>query len=222
MLNGYSNIIDVGKTYTTENHILIRKEVKNMKTLAKDFFTANKENTNIMMEFEHKGDLKHTSVSLDDLHLYSAENNLQCVHGAETSINFQYSFVVTLSDNVKHYNKPCKDKKTGKILSYVEANLDAISRLYTLASYGFKVTKKDDNRYAIISPRYQKLEAIRRIMDYNEMYFNFEYIACTRYDGLELLDNIKVNHSDIIIEAQKSNRHFSYKWISDRTPKTWN
>ena len=76
--------------------------------------------------------------------------------------------------------------------------------------------------YAIISPRYQKLEAIRRIMDYNEMYFNFEYIACTRYDGNDLLDNVKVNHADIIIEAQKTNRHFSYKWVSDRAPKSWN
>lgn len=193
-----------------------------MKTLAKDFFTSNKEVASAMVEFEHKGDLKHTSVSLDNLHLYSEENTLQCVHGAETSINFQYSFVVTLSDNVKHYNKPCKDKKTGKILSYVEANLNAISRLYTLASYGFKVTQKDSTHYAIISPRYQKLEAIRRIMDYNEMYFNFDYIACTRFDGLEVLDSVKVNHADIIQEAQKTNRHFSYKWISDRSPKAWN
>jgi hypothetical protein len=193
-----------------------------MKTLAKDFFTTNKELANMMVEFEHMGDLKHTIVSIKDLHLYSNENSLQCVHGADTSINFQYSFVVTLTDNVKHYNKPCKDKKTGKILSYVDADLNAVSRLYTLASYGFKVTKKDDMHYAIISPRYQKLEAIRRIMDYNEMFFNFEYIACTRYDGNDILDNVKVNHNDIIIEAQKTNRHFSYKWISDRSPKTWN
>jgi hypothetical protein len=193
-----------------------------MKTLAKDFLTTNKELANMMVEFEHMGDLKHTIVSIKDLHLYSNENSLQCVHGADTSINFQYSFVVTLTDNVKHYNKPCKDKKTGKILSYVDADLNAVSRLYTLASYGFKVTKKDDMHYAIISPRYQKLEAIRRIMDYNEMFFNFEYIACTRYDGNDILDNVKVNHNDIIIEAQKTNRHFSYKWISDRSPKTWN
>lgn len=192
-----------------------------MKTLAKDFFTTNKEVANGMIEFEHKGDLKHTIVSLDNLQLYSAENDLQCVHGAETSINFQYSFVVTLTDSIKHYNKPCKDKN-GKILSYVDADLNAVSRLYTLASYGFKVTKKDATHYAIISPRYQKLEAIRRIMDYNEMFFNFEYIACTRYDGLQLLDNVKVNHADIIIEAQKTNRHFSYKWVSDRRPKSWN
>lgn len=193
-----------------------------MKTLAKDFFTTNKEAANMMVDFEHKGDLKHTAVTLENLHLYSNENDLQCVHGAATSINFQYSFVVTLTDNVKHYNKPCKDKKTGNILSHVESNLNAISRLYTLASYGFKVTKKDATHYAIISPRYQKLEAIRRIMDYNEMFFNFDYIACTRYDGLEVLDNVKVNHADIIIEAQKTNRHFSYKWISDRSPKVWN
>ena len=193
-----------------------------MKTLAKDFFTTNRELAEMMMEFEHKGDLKHTLVTLDDLKQYGNEDDLQCVHGAHTSINFQYSFVVTLTDNVKHYNKPCKDKKTGKILSYVEADLNAVSRLYTLASYGFKVSKKDDTHYAIISPRYQKLEAIRRIMDYNEMYFNFEYIACTRYDGLEVLDSVKVNHADIIQEAQKTNRHFSYKWVSDRSPKAWN
>lgn len=197
-------------------------------TFAKDFFTKTKEPTNLMIDFEHKGDLKHTTISLDNLHLYSNENSLQCVHGAATSINFQYSFVVTLTDNVKHYTKNCKQREEGKakgegkILSTIEANLNAVTRLYTLASYGFKVTKRGNNTYAIISPRYQKLEAIRRIMDYNEMYFNFTYIACTRYDGLEVLDSVKVNHADIIIEAQKTNRHFSYKWISDRSPKTWN
>ena len=195
---------------------------KNMRTLTTDFFTKEKALAKLTIDFEHMGDLKHTTVSLDDVWMYSKENNLQCVHGADTSINFQYSFVVTLTDNVKHYNKPCKDKKTGKILSYVEADLNAISRLYTLASYGFKVTKKDATHYAIISPRYQKLESIRRIMDYNEQFFNFEYIACTRYDGDDILDNVKVNHNDIIIEAQKTNRHFSYKWVSDRSPKAWN
>lgn len=197
-------------------------------TYSKDFFTTTKELTKSMIDFEHKGDLKHTAVSLNSLHLYSKENDLQCVHGADTSINFQYSFVVTLTDNVKHYTKDCKQREEGKgkgegkVLSTIEADLNAVSRLYTLASYGFKVTQKDDTHFAIISPRYQKLEAIRRIMDYNEIFFNFEYIACTRFDGNELLDNVKVNHADIIIEAQKTNRHFSYKWISDRSPKAWN
>lgn len=197
-------------------------------TYAKDFFTTTKELTSAMIDFEHKGDLKHSKIAISELQFYSTENELQCVHGAETSINFQYSFVVTLTDNVKHYTKNCKQREEGKakgegkILSTIEADLNAISRLYTLASYGFKITQKDSTRFAIISPRYQKLEAIRRIMDYNEIFFNFEYIACTRYDGLQLLDNVKVNHADIIIEAQKTNRHFSYKWISDRAPKSWN
>ena len=199
-----------------------------MRTLTTDFFTKERTLAQLTIDFEHKGDLKHTTISVDDLQLYSKENDLQCVHGADTSINFQYSFVVTLTDNVKHYTKDCKQKEEGKakgegkILSTITTDLNAISRLYTLASYGFKVTKKDATHYAIISPRYQKLEAIRRIMDYNEMFFNFEYIACTRYDGLQILDNVKVNHNDIIIEAQKCNRHFSYKWISDRSPKSWN
>lgn len=197
-------------------------------TSAKDFFTTKKELTALMVDFEHKGDLKHSKITIPELQLYSNENDLQCVHGEETSINFQYSFVVTLTDNVKHYKKACKQREEGKkkgegkTLSTIEADLNAVSRLYTLASYGFKVTKKDDMHYAIISPRYQKLEAIRRIMDYNEMFFNFEYIACTRYDGLEVLDNVKVNHADIIQEAQKTDRHFSYKWVSDRAPKSWN
>ena len=197
-------------------------------TYAKDFFTTEKELAKIMVDFEHKGDLKHSKITISELQLYSHENDLQCVHGRDTSINFQYSFVVTLTDNVKHYTKNCKQKEEGKgkgegkVLSTIEADLSAVSRLYTLASYGFKVTQKDNNRYAIISPRYQKLEAIRRIMDYNEMFFNFDYIACTRYDGLEVLDSVKVNHEDIIIEAQKCDRHFDYKWISDRAPKTWN
>jgi hypothetical protein len=197
-------------------------------TYAKDFFTKEKEATALMIDFEHKGDLKHSKITIEDLQLYSKENDLQCVHGRDTSINFQYSFVITLTDNVKHYTKACKQKEEGKakgegkVLSTIEADLNAVSRLYTLASYGFKVTKKDDIHYAIISPRYQKLESIRRIMDYNEMFFNFEYIACTRYDGMTLLDNVKVNHEDIIIEAQKCDRHFDYKWVSDRAPKSWN
>lgn len=197
-------------------------------TYAKDFFTTTKELTSAMIDFEHKGDLKHSKIAISELQFYSTENELQCVHGADTSINFQYSFVVTLTDNVKHYTKNCKQREEGKakgegkILSTIEADLNAVSRLYTLTSYGFKITQKDSTRFAIISPRYQKLEAIRRIMDYNEIFFNFEYIACTRYDGLQILDNVKVNHSDIIIEAQKCNRHFSYKWVSDRAPKSWN
>ena len=206
------------------------KGENNMKhtTYAKDFFTATKELTNTMIDFEHKGDLKHSKVTIEELQQYSKEDDLQCVHGADTSINFQYSFVVTLTDSVKHYTKACKQKEEGKakgegkILSTIEADLNAVSRLYTLASYGFKVSQKDATHFAIISPRYQKLEAIRRIMDYNEMYFNFDYIACTRFDGLEPLENVKVNHEDIIQEAQKCNRHFSYKWVSDRSPKAWN
>lgn len=189
---------------------------------ATDFFTKEKEIAANMVEFESHGDLKHSAIVLEALHHFNDIEAVHGVHGAETSISFQYSFVVTLTDNVKHYNKPCKDKKTGKILSYVTADLSAVSRLYTLASYGFKVSRKDENHFSIISPRYQKLEGIRRIMDYNEMFFNFEYIACTRYDGEQLLDNVKVNHADIIMEAQKTDRHFSYKWVSDRAPKAWN
>ncbi|MBQ1802887.1 MAG: hypothetical protein II013_07855 [Lachnobacterium sp.] len=197
-------------------------------TYSKDFFTATKELTSAMIDFEHKGDLKHSKITIEELQKYSKENDLQCVHGADTSINFQYSFVVTLTDNVKHYTKACKQKEEGKakgegkVLSTIEADLNAVSRLYTLASYGFKVTQKDSKHFAIISPRYQKLESIRRIMDYNELFFNFEYIACSRYDGNELMDNVKVNHADIIQEAQRTNRHFSYKWISNRAPKEWN
>ena len=197
-------------------------------TYGKDFFTMEKELTSIMIDFEHKGDLKHSKITISELQFYSKENDLQCVHGADTSINFQYSFVITLTDNVKHYTKACKQKEKGKakgegkVLSTIEADLNAVSRLYTLASYGFKVKQKDATHYAIISPRYQKLESIRRIMDYNEMYFNFEYITCARYDGNDIIDNVKVNHADIIQEAQKTNRHFSYKWISDRAPKSWN
>ena len=199
-----------------------------MRTLTTDFFTKEKVLAKLTIDFEHMGDIKHTTVTLDNVWMYSKENDLQCVHGADTSINFQYSFVVTLTDNVKHYTKACKQKEEGKAkgegktLSTITTDLNAVSRLYTLASYGFKVTQKDATHYAIISPRYQKLESIRRIMDYNEMYFNFEYIACGRYDGDDLLDNVKVNHSDIIMEAQKTNRHFSYKWVSDRAPKAWN
>ncbi len=198
-----------------------------MRTNAKDFFTKEAKEAAKMVVFEHKGDLKHTIVSIDDIAAYNDIDNVYGIHGAYTSVSFQYSFVVTLTDEVKHYKKDCKEKgKEGKgkgaKLSTITADLTAVSRLYTLASYGFKIVKKDNGKYAIISPRYQKLEGIRRIMDYNELFFNFEYIACARYDGETLMDNVKVNHADIIQEAQKTNRHFSYKWISARAPKSWN
>ena len=103
--------------------------MKKNATQSKDFFTAKKEFTKMMIDFEHKGDLKHTAVALEDLQLYSNENDLQCVHGRDTSINFQYSFVVTLTDNIKHYKKDCKQKEEGKkkgegkVLSTIEADL---------------------------------------------------------------------------------------------------
>ena len=191
-----------------------------MKTLVKDYFTKEAHNVNDCLTFIHNGDIKKTALPVEELHHFNDIDNLHCVFGAHTSINFQYSFIVELTTYTGEYVKECNKKTTKK--NEIRVDVNALSKLYSLASYGFKVVKRGKNRYLVTSPRYQKLVSIRRILDGCEGYFNYLFIGCDKYDGLTNLGHVDIDHGDIIKLSQSENRHFSYRWISDRADKTWN
>lgn len=191
-----------------------------MKTTVIDYYTKELKNVNECLTFVNNGDIKKTALPVEELHKYNDIDNLHCVFGAHTSINFQYSFIIELTDYTTLYVKECNKKTTKK--NEIKAPVNALSRLYTLASYGFKVQKRGKNRFLVTSPRYQKLVSIRRIMDGSEGYFNYLFIGCDKYDGLDNIGHVDIDHGDIIKLVQSENRHFSYKWISDRTDKSWN
>ena len=186
-----------------------------------DFFNKEmKGHVNDATTFIHKGDIKKTFISLDDLHKYNAVDDIQCTFGAKTSINFQYSIIVKLTDYIGTYEKECK--KGGKVISTIQCNVNAVSRLYTLASYGWKVKKVDVNTFVLTTPYQKKLTSFRRIMNGNENYFDIESILVNRFDGKQFLNYIELDKKDIIKECQKQNRDFVYHWISDRIDKAWN
>lgn len=191
-----------------------------MKTTVKDYFTKESHNVNECITFIHNGDIKKSAVPVEALKLYNDIDNLHCVFGAPTSINFQYSFIVELTNNTALYTKECNKKTTKK--NEIKVAIDSTSKLYSLASYGFKVVKRGNNRYLIISPRYQKLVSIRRIMDGCEGFFNILFIGCDRYDGTTNCGHVEVDNGDIIKLVQQTDRHFDYRWISDRADKAWN
>lgn len=191
-----------------------------MKTTVTDAFTKEHGNVNDAISFVNKGDVKKTFVSLDDLYLYNDIDNYRCTFGADTSISFQYSMILELNNFETLYKKNCT-RKNGytSIITCVETS---ITKLYSLASYGFKVIKKSDNTFIVFSPYYKKLTAFRRIADGIESYFNIKYIDVNRYDNMVLQETIKINHADIIKEVQKTDRGFTYKLISNRVNKKWN
>lgn len=190
------------------------------KTIVKGYFTKKEGNVKDAITFTHNGDIKKSFLSVEELYPYNDIDNLHCVFGAPTSINFQYSFILECTDYKSVYVKECNKKTTKK--NEIRVEIDAISKLYSLASYGFKVVKRGNNRFLVTSPRYQKLVSIRRILDGCEGYFNYLFIGCDRYDGLTNLGHVEVDHGDIIKLSQSENRHFNYRWVSDRTDKTWN
>lgn len=190
------------------------------RTTVKDFFTTEKGHVNNAITFIHKGDIKKTFVSLNDLHKYNAIDTFQCVFGANTDISFQYSIVVSLTDYIGIYEKA--PKKANSKTSKIKCNVTAKSRLYTLASYGWKINIRKDGKIVLTTPYQNKLTSFRRIMDGNENYFNFEYISVNRFRGKELLNSKCLNHDDIIKACQNQNRNFAYKWISERVDKLWN
>ena len=191
-----------------------------------DYFTKEKGHVNDAITFIHKGDIKKTFIPLDNLYKYNAIDTFQCVFGAKTSIVFQYSMVVKTTDYIGLYEKDCKAKGTekgnGKKRSTIKVNVNAVSRLYTLASYGWKVKKVSDNTFVLTTPYQNKLTSFRRIMDGNENYFDIESILVNRFDGKEFLNYIELDRKDIIKECQKTDRHFIIKWVSDRIDRSWN
>ena len=197
------------------------------KTMVTDYFTKEKGHVSTATTFIHKGDMKKTFVSIDNLYKYNSIDSIQCFFGARTSIVFQYSIVVKTTDYIGTYEKSCKTKGkkgkgTGAVLSTIKMDVDAVSRLYTLASYGWKIKHVGENTYVLTTPYQEKLTSFRRIMDGNENYFDIESILVNRFDGKEFLNYIELDKKDIIKECQRTDRDFVYRWISNRIDKAWN
>lgn len=187
-----------------------------------------KGNVNDAIQYVNNGTIYNTFVSIDNLHKYNVIDNIQCVFGAKSSKNFQYSILVKLTDYIGIYEKDCKEKDTekgkgkGKTLSTIKVEINATSRLYTLASYGWKVQKRKDGLFILTTPYQNKLTSFRRIMNGNENYFDIESISVNRFDGKDLLNYLNLNKKDIIKECQRQDRDFIYRYISDRIDRIWN
>lgn len=184
------------------------------------------DHVNNSITYVHKGSIDHSFINIDNLENYNDINNFHCVFGANTSKSFQYSIVVKTTDYIGIYEKDCKEKGKekgkGKVLSTVKIQLDAVSRLYTLASYGWKITHVKNNEFILTTPYYKKLTSFRRVMDGNENYFDIKSISVNRFDGKQFLEYINLNEKDIIKECQYKDRDFIYHWISNRIDKAWN
>lgn len=187
-----------------------------------------KGSVNDAVQYVNNGTIQNTFVSIDNLYKYNAIDSFQCDFGADTSKSFQYSMIVKITNYIGIYEKACKEKDkekgkgNGRTLSTIKMEVNAISRLYTLASYGWKVKKIDNNTFVLTTPYQKKLTSFRRIMNGNENYFDIESILVNRFDGKEFLNYIELDKKDIIKECQKQNRDFVYHWISDRLDKAWN
>ena len=144
-------------------------------------------------------------------------NELVCVHGADTSINFQYSFVVEFTSYKAEWNRANKTP-------FMEDSLAEVLKLATTGKDGnyFSITKLTENSAVLISPHYQKLEAISKLLEYAIPFFTFKYIGCTRFDGKEALTSYNLNHADLIKTMQNTDRKFAVKWITDRMDKALN
>ena len=200
-----------------------------MDAMEKKYFgNIVKGNVNDAIKYVNNGTIYNTFVTLENLPKYNVIDDIQCVFGAKSSKNFQYSILVSLTDYIGIYEKDCKEKDTekgkgkGKTLSTIKMEVNAISRLYTLASYGWKVQKRKDGLFILTTPYQNKLTSFRRIMNGNENYFDIEAISVNYFDGKSLLEYINLNKKDIIKECQNKDRDFVYKWISNRIDKAWN
>jgi hypothetical protein len=180
-----------------------------------DYFTKEDINNVSTITFAHGG--TPCNVSIDTYkNLVSITkdfcNEYECIHGAFTSVTFQYSMVLELTNHETIWKRKNKT-------SFIE---NAISEVLKLASYNFTITRINNNEVAIISPHYQKLEAISKLMDYAKDFFNFKYIGISKFDGEQLLDSYNLNGCDIIKSAQTKDRHFDFKWVTDRANKYLN
>lgn len=139
-------------------------------------------------------------------------NEYECIHGAYTSVTFQYSFVVEFTEYKAIWERKNKT-------SFTE---DALSEVIKLASFNFTIKSISDNKAVIISPHYQKLESISKLLAYAIPFFNFKYIGCSRFDGDDLTESYNLNGADIIKAMQNTDRKFAVKWITDRMDKALN
>lgn len=139
-------------------------------------------------------------------------NSIECVHGADTSVTFQYSFVLEYTDYEAIWERKNKTRFTE----------DSKSEVVKLVANKFTVVRYTDNGVVLISPHYQKLEAISKLMDYAKDFFVFKYIGVTKFDGTEVIKSLNLNGCDIIKSAQNEFRHFEFKWVTDRANKYLN
>ena len=63
------------------------------------------------IQYINNGTIYNTFVTVDNLHKYNAIDDIQCVFGAKSSKNFQYSMLVKLTDYIGIYEKDCKQKE---------------------------------------------------------------------------------------------------------------
>lgn len=192
------------------------------RTMVKDFFNSEvKGNVNDAISFIYNGDVKKTFISIDDLYKYNDYKAIHCDFGAYTDVNFQYDMVLSTTSYESLYNKECV-RKNG-YTSNITCVENSITKLYSLASYGFKVEVIGDNKYLVTSPKYKKLTSFRRIADRCiERYFNIENIHVVKFEGNHFIEGLTLNGKDLIKECQYMDRGFIFHEISARIDKTWN
>ena len=192
------------------------------RTMVKDFFNSEvKGSINDATSFIHNGDVKKTFTSIEDLHNYNDYKSIHCDFGAYTDINFQYDIVLSATSYESLYNKECT-RKNG-YTSNITCVENSITKLYSLASYGFKVEVIGDNKYLVTSPKYKKLTSFRRIADgCIERYFNIENIHVAKFEGNHFIEGSTLNRKDLIKECQYMDRGFVFHEISARLDKAWN
>ena len=180
-----------------------------------DFFTKEDINNTAKKTFAHGGTPCNVAIAtISELPIITKDfcNDYECIHGAYTSTTFQYSMVLSFTDYKTTWTRKNKTP-------FVE---DSLSEILKLASYGFTVTKITENKAVVISPKYQKLEAISKLMDYAKDFFTFDYIGVNKFDGEDLIDSFNLNGCDIIKSAQTKDRNFNFRWVTDRANKYLN
>ena len=192
------------------------------RTMVKDFFNSEVTgNVNDAISFVRNGDVKKTFISIEDLYKYNEYKSIKCDFGAYTDINFQFDMVLSATSYESLYNKECT-RKNG-YTSNITCVENSITKLYSLASYGFKVEVIGDNKYLVTSPKYKKLTSFRRIADgCIENYFNIENIHVCKFEGNHFIEGLTLNRKDLIKECQYMDRGFVFHEISARLDKYWN
>ena len=192
------------------------------RTTVKDFFNLEfKGNVNDAISFVHNGDVKKTFTSIEDLCKYNDYKSIKCDFGAYTDVNFQYDMILSANNYESLYNKECT-RKNG-YTSNITCVESSITKLYSLASYGFKVECLGNDKYLVTSPKYKKLTSFRRIADgCIERYFNIENIHVCKFEGNHFIEGLTLNGKDLIKECQYMDRGFVFHEISARIDKAWN